>query len=126
LPAKGGEWYHRQEKGPCRADFPTSEVTMIRLIRADGTEILLNVDLIQSVECTPETVITLTDGDRITVKNTVTDVVTKVNAYQTGLMDETRIYEGGVDEVNRGLNGHQGKRPTPAESAPVKNPQDEK
>lgn len=97
---------------------------MIRLIRADGTEILLNVDLIQSVECTPETVITLTDGDRITVKNTVTDVVTKVNAYQTGLMDETRIYEGGVDEVNRGRNDRQDKRPAPAEPSPAGNPQE--
>ncbi len=86
---------------------------MIRLIRTDGTEILLNVDLIQTVESAGDTVITLTGGEKIAVKNSVADVITKANAFHSGLADETRIYEGGVEEIR---SGAEGKRKVPPES----------
>jgi len=57
---------------------------MIRLIRLDGMEILLNADLIKFVEQTPDTVITLINGEKIIVKNTLKDVQEKVRAYRVG------------------------------------------
>lgn len=60
---------------------------MIRLIRKDGVEILLNVDLIKSIEKTPETVITLTNGEKVEVKNAVGDITEKIRAYRIGLQD---------------------------------------
>ena len=63
---------------------------MIRLYRHDGLEILLNVDQIRRVDSTPATVITLIDGEKITVKNTEVDVVTKIRAARHGLYEENR------------------------------------
>ena len=38
---------------------------MISVTRLGGTEVVINTDLIVTVEKTPDTVITLTNGDRI-------------------------------------------------------------
>ena len=62
---------------------------MIRLIRNDGVEILLNVNLIQSIEVLPETTIILTTGEKLVVKNHPGDVTEKIKAYQIG-----------IDEIN--------------------------
>lgn len=63
---------------------------MVRLYRHDGLEILLNVDLIRSVDSVPDTVITLVDGTTVRVKNTEGDVVTKIKAARHGLYVENR------------------------------------
>jgi len=57
---------------------------MIRLIDHNGVEILLNVDAIQTVETGPPTVITLTNGDTLTVKNHPGDIAEKIRAYRQG------------------------------------------
>ena len=63
---------------------------MIRLFRFDGVEILLNVDQISQVESTPTTVITLLNGEKIEVKNSETDVVTKLKAARMGRLEDNR------------------------------------
>lgn len=63
---------------------------MIRLFRHDSLEILLNVDLISQVESTPDTVITMISGEKIKVKNTITDVMTKIKACRLGIEEENR------------------------------------
>lgn len=74
---------------------------MIRLYRLDGTEFLLNVDLVSQVESAPETVITLIDGEKIVVKNTHTDVVTKIKASRIGHNDENRDSEEAPENNER-------------------------
>ncbi len=54
---------------------------MIELNRLNNSVITLNADFIVSVEATPDTVITLRDGQRYVVKNPVDDVVEKVITY---------------------------------------------
>jgi|WetSurMetagenome_2_1015567.scaffolds.fasta_scaffold441447_2 uncharacterized protein YlzI (FlbEa/FlbD family) len=63
---------------------------MIRLYRLDGVEFLLNVDLISKVESAPATVITLLSGEKIEVKNSEADVVTKIKAARHGRYEENR------------------------------------
>lgn len=63
---------------------------MIRLFRQDGLEFMLNVDLIKEITDDPVTVITLLSGERIQVKNSLTDVLTKVKAWRMGKEDEDR------------------------------------
>lgn len=60
---------------------------MIRLRKLDGQDLILNAEWIQSVETTPDTLITLTNGEKILVKDSVEDVVAKFKAYkrETGL-----------------------------------------
>jgi len=51
---------------------------------------MLNIDLIKDIADDPATVITLISGEKIQVKNTMTDVLTKIRAYRQGIADENR------------------------------------
>ncbi|SHH27267.1 flagellar protein FlbD [Caloranaerobacter azorensis DSM 13643] len=55
---------------------------MIILKRINGKEFVLNSDLIEFVEATPDTIVTLTDGKKIVVKETVEEVINKVINYK--------------------------------------------
>ena len=55
---------------------------MIKLTRLDGEPFVLNAELIRYVERRPDTFITLTNGDRIVVSETMDDVVDRAVQYQ--------------------------------------------
>lgn len=55
---------------------------MILVTRLDGTELVVNVDLVITIERTPDTVLTLTTGDRIMVRETLEDIVTRAVTYR--------------------------------------------
>ena len=55
---------------------------MIRLTRLDGKEFILNSELIETLEQTPETVVTLTLDKRIVVKETVDEVLERIMTYK--------------------------------------------
>jgi flagellar protein FlbD len=55
---------------------------MIPLLRLDGTEVIVNADLIATVEKNPDTMLTLTTGHHILVKETVEEVVSRVVEYR--------------------------------------------
>ena len=55
---------------------------MIPLVRLDGSEVVVNADLIATVERTPDTMLTLTTGHHLLVKDSVEDVVTRVIEYR--------------------------------------------
>jgi flagellar protein FlbD len=74
---------------------------MIRLFRHDGLEFLLNVDLISHVESTPDTVITLLSGEKIKIKNSSTDVITKMKAYRMGINEENRDPDEALENNKR-------------------------
>src|SRR6267378_4512747 len=59
---------------------------MIFLTRLGGSEVVINTDLIVTVECTPDTVIALTTGDRIMVKESVEEVVERAAAFRHRVM----------------------------------------
>jgi len=58
---------------------------MIRLTRLDGTPVVLNADWIQTVESTPDTLITLTTGFKLMVRDSVDDVVGRFYEYKRGV-----------------------------------------
>ena len=55
---------------------------MIRVTRLNGTELVLNSDLIETVEATPDTVITLTTDHKWVVKEDVEEVIERVIAFR--------------------------------------------
>lgn len=54
---------------------------MIRLTRLNDREFLLNADLIKFVEETPDTVVTLINGDRVVVQENADEIVSRVVDY---------------------------------------------
>ena len=58
---------------------------MVYLTRLDNSEILLNALLIERIERTPDTVITLTTGKKVVVRETPEEVVDKSVDYLRSL-----------------------------------------
>ena len=54
---------------------------MIELTRFNGEHFVLNADLIEIVEATPDTVIRLTNGKKVIVREKVETVVERALAY---------------------------------------------
>ncbi|MDR2170753.1 MAG: flagellar FlbD family protein [Planctomycetaceae bacterium] len=54
---------------------------MILLTRLNNDEFILNAELIRYVERCPDTLITLTNGDTVMVKETLDEVVRRAVAY---------------------------------------------
>ena len=59
---------------------------MIMLTRLSGSQFVLNSDLIERIDATPDTVITLTDGTKYVVADSMTDVVAKVRSYRSEIV----------------------------------------
>ncbi len=55
---------------------------MIALQRLNGQEFILNADMIESVESTPDTRIKLSNGKTVIVRNDIGDVVKKCIKYR--------------------------------------------
>jgi len=55
---------------------------VIELTKLNGTSIIVNADLIETVEPTPDTIITTTTGKKIVVADKVEDVVRKTIEYK--------------------------------------------
>jgi len=58
---------------------------MIHVTRLDGTDVVVNADLISTIERTPDTMLALVTGARLMVRESVEDVVDKVVAYRRRL-----------------------------------------
>ena len=58
---------------------------MIYVTRLDGSILVVNADLIETVEHTADTVITLLDGKKLVVKTPVEDVVDQVIDYRQAI-----------------------------------------
>ncbi|MDA7979117.1 MAG: flagellar FlbD family protein [Pirellulales bacterium] len=54
---------------------------MIRLTRLNDDDFVLNAELIRYVEERPDTIITLTSGERVTVRESMQDVVQRTVEY---------------------------------------------
>jgi flagellar protein FlbD len=55
---------------------------MIRLTRFNGTNFYINAEMIQTVEGTPDTVITLTNNTKIVVRERAEAVIERIIDYQ--------------------------------------------
>ncbi len=55
---------------------------MIKVSRLDGSSLVINVDLIESVESIPETIVCLTTGKKIMVKETIDEIIERVVQFK--------------------------------------------
>jgi flagellar protein FlbD len=55
---------------------------VIYVTRLDGSQLVVNADLIETIEHTADTVIALLDGKKLVVQTPVEDVVNRVIAYR--------------------------------------------
>jgi flagellar protein FlbD len=59
---------------------------MIYVTRLNHTSVVLNADLIEYVESTPDTVISLTTGQKLMVRETAEEIVVRVVQYRRSIL----------------------------------------
>jgi len=59
---------------------------MINLTKLNDSRIVINSDLIEFIEALPDTIVTLTTGQKIIVKESVEDVVNKIVEYKRNIL----------------------------------------
>lgn len=61
---------------------------MVKLTRLNNTILIVNAELIEFIEATPDTIVTLTTGRKVVVRETVEDVIDKVVFYKRSFMQQ--------------------------------------
>ncbi len=69
---------------------------MIYITRLNNKEFALNPDLIETLEATPDTVVTLTNQNKYVVKETIEEIISRIADYRRCCHPEFR----GGREVN--------------------------
>lgn len=64
---------------------------MIKVTRLNDKEFVINTDIIEFIESTPDTVITTTTGKKVIVKEDVDEVIKKVIKFKS------KIYKGSYE-----------------------------
>jgi len=70
---------------------------VISLTRLNGITFWLNAELIETVESTPDVVVTLTNGRKYVVRETIEEVVTAIENYRVRLF--RKMKEAAADEL---------------------------
>ena len=59
---------------------------MIELTRLNGAPIVLNSDLVKTIESSPDTVLTLINGEKLIVRESCAEITERVIAYRARLL----------------------------------------
>ena len=83
---------------------------MIDLHRIDGTKILVNLDLIELIEETPDTIVTLTNEHKYVVKEKIPEIIDKIVDFKCSIHFKKLFI---VDQDEQGSMQDEKKRQTP-------------
>jgi len=75
---------------------------MIKVTRLNHTALILNSDLIEHIEITPDTVITLTSGQKFMVLESSQEIVDKVVAFRKSLFSRELFCPVAVEASSHG------------------------
>ncbi len=64
---------------------------MITITRLNDKELVINCDLIECIELTPDTTITMTTGRKFIAKESVHEIIERITAYKKKFITE-RIF----------------------------------
>ncbi len=79
---------HRRKRARSVAFLLTGWVHVIYVTRLDDSELAVNAELIETVEQRPDTVITLTTGRKLVVRQSVAEIIERVIAYRRQVYGE--------------------------------------
>lgn len=76
---------------------------MILLTRLNGPPMAVNADLIERAEATPDTVLTLVDGTKYLVAESVEEVIDRVRAFRASVLVAAKELEDNADRPRAAL-----------------------
>jgi flagellar protein FlbD len=60
---------------------------MITVTRLDGGLMVINIDLIETIESTPDTLISMSNGDKLYVRESTDEIVDRVIRFKRAVLD---------------------------------------
>ncbi|HTV10766.1 MAG TPA: flagellar FlbD family protein [Acidimicrobiales bacterium] len=89
----------RPKDGPgAKALMPDGAGLMILLTRLNGPQIAVNADLIERAEATPDTVLTLVDGTKYLVTESVQEVIDRVRNFRASVLVAAKELEDSASQ----------------------------
>jgi flagellar protein FlbD len=79
------------------------EPTMIRVTRLNQAPMILNSDLIEHIEMTPDTVIALTNGQIVRVRETADEVLTRIIDFRRAIQGHVALQPELTPELTKAL-----------------------
>jgi flagellar protein FlbD len=74
---------------------------MIKLTRLNGNPIMINSDLIKTAEASPDTMLTLINGEKLIVREELDDVVERVMRYRARLLADVARHLSTIEDLQR-------------------------
>jgi flagellar protein FlbD len=74
---------------------------VILVTRINGAVFALNPDLVERAECTPDTVVTLVDGTKYVIAESVPEFIDSVRHYRVSLIAQAGRFEAEPTAVTR-------------------------
>ena len=72
---------------------------MIKVKKINGRDLIINAELIEFIEKTPDTIISMTTGKKIIVKDTCDELIKKVIEYRREIFPFKRFKKLTEDEI---------------------------
>ena len=72
---------------------------MIVVSRLNGAQFALNPDLLERAEATPDTVLTLCDGSKLVIRESLPELVELVRDFRASVLARARALEEGQQEA---------------------------
>ncbi len=63
---------------------------MIKITRLNSSEIIVNAELIETLEATPDTIISMTTGKKFVAVESVDEIIEKIIEYKRKIVDSYR------------------------------------
>jgi flagellar protein FlbD len=75
---------------------------MIKLTKINGSAIVVNAELLETITATPDTIVTLSTGKKIQIRDTIDEVIQKVLAYKKEVAGKVTIARQSPEDSNKG------------------------
>lgn len=72
---------------------------MIKVKRINGKDMIINAELIEFIESTPDTIISMTTGKKIIIRDSVEEVIKKVIEYRTEIFPFKKFRKLTAEEI---------------------------
>lgn len=83
---------------------------MIELTRINHVPLIVNSDLIEYVETAPDTILTLTNGQKLVVLENAREVVRRVIEFRHSVMTGVQIHDDGQAGLQPAVHNGNGKQ----------------
>src|SRR5580700_844149 len=91
---------------------------MIEVTRLNGRPMVLNSDLIKTAEASPDTMLTLINGEKLIVREECAEVVERVLAYRARLLSDVARTLASYGDMQRVASLASIEIPAPAQPSP--------